>query len=119
MKILVCDDEEISLKVVQVALQDRTDEIVLARDGRQAMELLNKGNDFDLVITDIHMPHYNGDDILKLIREDQKKNTPIIMLSSDDGEEVIALALKQGVNEFIAKPLDAKDLIKKIGKYLK
>ena len=118
MKILVCDDEEVVLKVVQIALQDKNVEIVFARDGHQAMQLLKGSTHFDLIITDIHMPHYNGDDILKLVREEQKKDTPIVMLSSDGEEEVIAMALKQGVSDFIVKPVDAEKLMKKIKRFL-
>ena len=116
MTILVCDDEEIVLKAIEVVLKDKA-EIVLARDGRQALELLKSNLHFDLIITDIHMPHYNGDDVLKLVREDQKKDTPIVILSSDGEEEVIALALKQGVNDFIVKPVDSQKLMKAIGKF--
>jgi DNA-binding response OmpR family regulator len=65
------------------------------------------------------MPYHNGDEILKLVREEQQKKTPIIMLSSDGEEEVIALALKLGVNEFIKKPLDPDVLMKKVKKLLR
>jgi CheY-like chemotaxis protein len=119
MKILVCEDDQVVAKVIQVALQDDKAEIIFVKDGRQALKELNANNDFDLIITDIHMPYNNGDEILKLVREDQKKSTPIIMISSDTEEEVIALALKSGVNEFVAKPLDADKLKKKIRKLLK
>jgi CheY-like chemotaxis protein len=119
MRILVCDDEEVVLKVVQVALQYKNADVVLARDGREALQILRGGHHFDLIITDIHMPHYNGDDVLKLVREEQKKDTPIVMVSSDGEEEVIALAMKQGVNDFIVKPVDAEKLLKKIRKFLK
>lgn len=117
MTILVCDDDEVVLKVIRVALEAEKIATTLASDGRQAMDLLRIA-DFDLIITDIHMPYFNGEDILKLVREDQRKRTPIIMLSSDREEEVIALALKQGVNEFLVKPVNTKDLLKKIKKLL-
>lgn len=120
MKVLVCDDEEVVLKVVQVSLQGKGAEVTIAKDGRKALELLRaEDNHFDLIITDIHMPYHNGDDILHLVRHEQKRTTPIIMLSSDSEEEVIALALKQGVNDFIAKPIDTIKLMKKLTKYLK
>jgi CheY-like chemotaxis protein len=119
MRILVCDDEEVVLRVVQVALKDRNADVVFARDGREALQILRGDHHFDLIITDIHMPHYNGDDVLKLVREEQKKDTPIVMVSSDGEEEVIALALKQGVNDFIVKPVDAEKLLKKIKRFLK
>jgi DNA-binding response OmpR family regulator len=117
MKILVCEDDEVVLKTIEVALKDKA-EVVLVRDGRQAIEALKGDNSFDLIITDIHMPYYNGDDVLKLVREEQKKNTPIVMLSSDGEEDVIALALKQGVNDFIVKPLDTQKLLKKISRFI-
>ena len=91
----------------------------LASDGRQALKHLHENVHFDLIITDIHMPYHNGDEILKLVREEQQKKTPIIMLSSDGEEEVIALALKLGVNEFIKKPLDPDVLMKKVKKLLR
>jgi DNA-binding response OmpR family regulator len=64
------------------------------------------------------MPYFNGDDILRLVRVEQGKKTPIIMISSDTEEEVIALALRQGVNDFIKKPIDAISLEKRLRKFL-
>lgn len=118
MRVLVCDDEEVVLKVVQIALENKNAEVILARDGHQAIEILKSNTHFDLIITDIHMPHYNGDDILKLVREEQNKRTPIVMLSSDGEEEVIALALKSGVDDFIVKPVTAEKLLKKLSRFL-
>jgi CheY-like chemotaxis protein len=118
MKVLVCEDDVIVMKVIQVALENKNVEAVYAKDGEKALGLLKNKNDFDLVITDIHMPYYKGDDLLKLIREDQKKRTPIIMISSDNEEEVISLALRTGVNDFISKPLDPEKLEKVLAKYI-
>ena len=119
MKILVCEDDEIVVKVIQVALQGHPAEAVYVRDGRRAIELLREKNDFDLIITDIHMPYHNGDEILNLVRQEQKKTIPLIMVSSDTEEEVINLALKSGVTEFIEKPVDADKMKKKLKKYLR
>jgi len=118
MRILVCDDEEVVLKVVQLALQNKA-EVILARDGWEALQFLKNTAPFDLIITDIHMPHHNGDEILRLVRKEQKLTTPIVMLSSDGEEEVIAMALKEGVNDFIVKPVDEAKLLKKIKHFLK
>lgn len=119
MKILVCDDDEVVLGIIKLTLQNAGMEPYLAGDGREALRHLREHEHFDLIITDIHMPYHNGDEVLKLVREEQQKNTPIIMLSSDGEEEVIALALKLGVNEFITKPLDPTKLLKKIKKMVK
>jgi len=117
-RILVCDDDTIVHKVADVAFKAFDAQVVHARDGREAMEQVNSGIPFDLIIIDIHMPHHTGDEILRAVRDDQKKNTPIVMLSSDGEEEVIKMALKQGVNDFIVKPVDATRLIKKVRHFL-
>jgi len=117
-RILVCEDDILVLKVIEVSLEKENVQAIYLQDSRKAIQLLRE-NDFDLIITDIHMPYHNGDEILKLVREDQKKKTPIIMISSDTHEEVVALALKEGVNEFVKKPIDVTSFQKKIQKYLK
>lgn len=118
MKVLVCDDDEVMLRVAKIALQKLNAEVLYVTDGKEAFSHLKQHN-FDLIVTDIHMPFHNGDEILKFVREEQRKSTPIIMVSSDSQEEVISLALKSGVNDFIVKPIDADHLLKKIKKALK
>jgi len=117
-KILICDDDDAIVSMISFKLAgENVGEIFTARDGYQAMEQL-KGNDFDLVITDIHMPYHDGGEVLNLIRVEQKKTIPIIMLSSDAEEEVIALAKKQGVTEFIKKPIRSPNEVAKLVKKL-
>jgi CheY-like chemotaxis protein len=118
MKVLICEDNAIALKVVQVAMEELNFETVIAKDGRRALQLLEFQSDFDLIITDIHMPFQNGDEILNQVRTMEGKNTPIIMISSDADQDVIKMALKAGVNEFIEKPLDPKVLQQKVKKLL-
>ena len=117
MKVLVCEDDMIAHKVIEVALEKHNAEVIGVSDGRKALQFL-KENTVDLIITDIHMPYFNGDDVHRLVRQEQNKNTPIIMISSDTEEEVIALALKSGVNDFIKKPIDAVSLEKRLRKFL-
>src|SRR5687768_16799630 len=117
VKVLVCEDDHIVVKVIEIALQNKNAQTTFVKDGRKALDQL-RTNNFDLIITDIHMPFNNGDEVLKLVREEQKKRTPIIMISSDTEEEVIKLALKLGVDDFISKPIDTATLDKTLKKYL-
>jgi len=117
-KVLICEDDVVVLKVIQVVVENEKAQAIPLQDGGKALQYL-KENDVELIITDIHMPYHNGDEILKLVRDDQKKKTPIIMISSDTEEEVIKMALKLGVDEFIEKPIDAVKLQKKLKKYLR
>lgn len=119
MNVLVCDDDSVVIKLVELALKDKQVNLSIARNGQEGLNLLNERNDFDLIITDLHMPVRTGDDLLRLVREEQKKDTPIIMLSSDNEEEVIALAQKMGITDYIVKPITSEKLSKKLNKYLK
>jgi CheY-like chemotaxis protein len=117
-KILICDDDDAVLSMIRFKLiSENVGDVFTAQDGYQAMEQLKK-EDFDLVITDIHMPYHDGGEVLNLIRVEQKKTIPIIMLSSDSEEEVIALAKKQGVTEFIKKPIRSPNEVVKLIKKL-
>jgi DNA-binding response OmpR family regulator len=119
MKILVCEDDPIVAKVIQVALESLNVHAYWVKDGDKAFRLLKAPNDYDMIITDIHMPHYNGDQILSLVREEQKKDIPIIMISSDDAQEAIDLARKSGVNDYMVKPVNPEKLKEKVKKLLK
>lgn len=119
MKILVCEDDVVVAKVIQVALEPLNVHAYWVKDGDKAFRLLKSENDYDLIITDIHMPHHNGDEILSLVRNELKKQTPIIMISTDDAQEAINLALKSGVNEYMVKPVDPDKLQKNVKKLLK
>lgn len=118
-KVLICEDNEVELKVIKLALEGENVETVVATDGRKALKMLSEITDFDLIITDIHMPYHNGDEILQVVREHQRKSTPIVMISSDQEEEVIKLALKLGVNTFIGKPINPEVVRKKIKPFLR
>jgi len=118
MKVLICEDDLVVLKAILVALENEQVEAIPVKDGLLALEKLREDT-FDLIITDIHMPFHNGDDIIKLVREEQRKNTPIVMISSDAQDEVIQFALKQGVNDFVKKPIDPVSLQKRIQKFLR
>src|SRR4051812_48271538 len=110
MKILVCDDDEALISMIRFKItRDNLGEIVKAMDGREAMKLI-KDNEFDLIITDINMPFHSGLEITTYVREELKRNTPIIMLSADGPEDTVLHALKLGVNDFMTKPFSPADL---------
>ena len=117
MKVLICEDDPIVVTLLTIILRKKKIEPVCVTDGRQALQQLRE-NSFDLIITDIHMPYHNGDEVLSLVRNEQGKQTPIIMMSSDTEEEVINLALKLGVNYFLKKPLKETEVEKAIKKFI-
>jgi DNA-binding response OmpR family regulator len=117
-KILVCDDDPVSLSIVYTKFKNENfGEIVKAMDGKQGIDLIAE-NHFDLIITDLQMPLQTGLDLSIYVRKQQKKDTPIIILSSEGMESVVLEAFEIGVNDFVTKPFSVKELIDKAKKLL-
>ena len=118
MKILICDDDPALVSLIRFQLQDENiGELFIATNGEQAMKLADD-HAFDLLITDIHMPYYNGDDVMHLLKKKSKGQVKVIMMSADDEEEVKNLAKKQGVLHFFSKPFDVGVLVKIVKRLL-
>jgi DNA-binding response OmpR family regulator len=118
MKILICDDDEALISMIRFKLSRmELGELTKAMDGREAKRLLAAG-DFDLIITDIHMPFHSGLEITAFVREVLKKNTPIIVLSAEGLEDTVLQAFAIGANDFITKPFSPAELAVRVKRIL-
>lgn len=118
MKILVCDDDEALVSMIRFKLtRENLGEVIKANDGKEAKALLQE-QDFDLVITDIHMPYHSGLEITNLIRNELKKSTPIIVLSAEGLENTVLQAFEIGANDFITKPFSPAELAVRVKRIL-
>ena len=119
MQILVVDDFSTMRRIItNVLRQLGFDNIVEAEDGAKALHIL-EAESVDFVITDWNMPQMSGLDLLKAIRahdDASKKDIPVLMVTAEALQENIVLAAKEGVNNYIIKPFDAKTLANKIDK---
>ena len=79
--ILVIDDEDMVVDFLRSALAYLGYSVTVAHDGEEAIELINNGYNFDLVITDIMMPRMNGNGVAKHIRSSDKSETPIVAIT--------------------------------------
>ncbi len=115
-KILVVDDSEINLEVATRIFSKQGAIISTANNGIEALEWLDKnGLVIDVVLMDLQMPHLNGYEATKRIRQNPNlKNIPVIALSAGVLESQIKEALDVGVNDFITKPFNVDDAIKTI-----
>jgi DNA-binding response OmpR family regulator len=112
MLILIAEDDELILKTVEHKLKKEGYEVLIARNGKEAIDLV-KVTDVDLVISDIMMPFASGTEILAAIRS-LGKNIPVIMLSGLGQEEVVLDAFNLGAADFIVKPFSPIELILRI-----
>jgi DNA-binding response OmpR family regulator len=118
-KILVCDDDQVTLNVIVMKLRANSDwQITTAQDGQEAIASLSSET-FDLVITDMQMPFKSGIDVVTHIRKVQRLKTPIIILSSEGMEHIVIQAFELGVNDYMTKPCNAADLVIKVKALLK
>ncbi len=104
MKILVCDDDMLTLKAVEYRLKKDGHQVVTALDGSQGAEILRNGKDIDFLITDQHMPYFSGMELINLVRNEMNKDIPIIMLTRVGVEEIRKQAFEMGADEYITKP---------------
>lgn len=119
MEILFCEDDEAIVSMVRFKLtRENIGNVTNAADGRQAKQLLSENN-FDLVITDIHMPFHSGLEIVTYIRRDLQKDMPIIVLSAEGLEKTVLQAFDIGANDFITKPFSPAELVIRVKRLLK
>lgn len=105
-KALVVDDSLTMRNMVSVAMKKIGFDVVLAKDGVDAISML-EGKDVDVVITDINMPNMDGIELIRLLRESPKsKFTPILVLTTEGGENVKKAGKDAGATGWVVKPFN-------------
>jgi diguanylate cyclase (GGDEF)-like protein len=111
LKILIADDDALSLLYLQDALQDWGYAVQTTADGKSACDILQRPDAPLLAIIDGMMPGMNGIDVCRRIRETVKdRYIYLIMLTSRSETEFVVAAMNAGADDFIAKPFNADEL---------
>lgn len=112
VKILLVDDNP---KFLEDVLPYYGYEVTVANDGSRALEVLNSGKTFDLILLDIMMPKLNGWETLKQIRKSEVYGEiPVIMLTAVNEEQKMVKGLKIGADDYIIKPFVLPNLLARI-----
>lgn len=118
-KVLVVDDNPKNIQIIGNILKDANYMIGYATDGKQAIELLLKSNDYDLVLLDIDMPVMNGYDACISIRNIEiLKEIPVIFLTAFTDPQNIIKGFECGAQDYITKPYNAKELLERVNTHL-
>ena len=105
-KILVADDVRVNRLLMQRLLENLGHTVKLACDGSEALNLLYE-EEFDLVLLDLHMPEFNGDQVLRLMMSNRAfLHIPIIMVSACEETASIIRCLDMGASDYLTKPID-------------
>ena len=111
-KILVVDDERVSLSLIKFGLAAERYYIIMAHDGQEALQKFEEERP-DLIILDVQMPNMNGYEFMQELKQRQGiKTTPVIMVTSNETME--DLFLLEGVKAYFVKPVKLTELIEKV-----
>ena len=117
-KILFVDDEQNVLKALKRALRSLDCAVVLANNGADALARL-AADSYALVLTDMRMPVMDGLDMIEELRKQSlASQVPIVMITSEQGEDLKERARKLGVAEWITKPFGKELLNDTVKKFL-
>jgi CheY-like chemotaxis protein len=115
--VLLVEDNSLNQKLIGFMLKKHGMEEESCGNGAIAIELLRKKR-FDLVLMDVEMPVMNGYESTHFIRHELGLRVPIIALTAHTNEEERRKCLDAGMNDFLSKPVDEKELWNKIRKHL-
>lgn len=109
-KVLLVDDSMVFRKTMKNMLENLLYKVITVAHGEEALGMITAHPDLSLVITDYNMPVMNGLELTAEIRKEYTKTQLcIIAISSNNDEEVNALFLKQGANDYIKKPFSKEE----------
>ncbi|MFC1840905.1 response regulator, partial [Thermodesulfobacteriota bacterium] len=113
--ILLAEDNHVNQALAMELLNGRGHHVELAMNGLQAVEALEKGS-FDFILMDIQMPEMDGLEATKIIREKEtgSSHIPIIAMTAHAMQGDREKCLEAGMDEYISKPIKAKELFDKI-----
>ena len=111
-KVLIVDDDMRNIFALMNILEDKEVNVVVAKNGKEALQKLEENNTIDLVLMDIMMPEMDGYEAMKRIRKNKLfKQLPIIALTAKSMRGDRDKCIEAGANDYIAKPIDIEKLM--------
>jgi len=116
-KILVVDDSNTIRQQLAFALTRAGYEVIEAGDGREGLNQIAGNPDIAMIICDVNMPKMNGLEMIEEIAKNKSSFAPVIMLTTEGGNELIERAKKSGAKGWLVKPFKPEqivDVVKKL-----
>ena len=115
-KILIVDDNDINVKIASRLLEGYKAEIDSAKSGQECIEKV-KNTKYDIIFLDHMMPEMDGVATLNVIKETTSVIPPVIALTANSYSGIREKYLAEGFNDYLAKPINFKDLNKLMHRY--
>ncbi|TNC83056.1 MAG: diguanylate cyclase response regulator [Oleiphilus sp.] len=109
-KVLVADDDPVTVLLLTKTLADWGYEVVQAEDGKQAWEALIHDKSIRLVIVDWRMPELDGIQLCQKLKADSERFYYVVMLTSNTGTDNLVKSIEAGADDFISKPFFPEEL---------
>jgi CheY-like chemotaxis protein len=120
--ILLVEDDKRDLELTLVALErsQLANEVIVVRDGAQALDYLMREGDFAgrqegnpaVILLDLKLPKVNGLEVLQKVRSTQRlRSIPVVMLTSSQEESDVVRSYELGVNAYVVKPVEFKQFV--------
>jgi CheY-like chemotaxis protein len=120
MSVLIVDDSQISAKIMEVTLRKRGYETLYAQNGKQALQILERRGDLEVVITDLIMPDMEGLELLAKIRSiPDFCGLPVVLCSVAADEDKVRKAASLGCRHYLVKPVNPSVLIERVEEAIK
>lgn len=111
MRVLIAEDDPVTCRLLEVGLSKLGYEVIVARNGIEAWQIMQSKEAPQLVILDWVMPGIDGIEVCLLVRKQAKEPYAyIIMLTSKDRKEDIVAGIEAGADDYITKPFDQHEL---------
>jgi len=111
VRILIAEDETVSRRVLKMTLESWGHEVIEARDGAVALQILQNDSPPKLAILDLSMPEMDGIKVCKQVRQNSSATpTYIILLTANTRKELIVTGLEAGADDYVTKPFDTDEL---------
>jgi diguanylate cyclase (GGDEF)-like protein len=118
-RVLVADDDSATRTLIDMALQDAGYDCVLAADGQSALKQARAIRP-DLIVLDVGMPLLSGDDVHRELRRDPRtRYIPVVFVTAKRTTGEMAARLRNGADDYIAKPFDIDELVARIASALR
>ncbi len=119
LTVLMVEDEEDTASLLKFLLERASYQVVHAKDGGQAQELISTMAPPDIVLLDVMLPFLSGLQVLTVIRKREGwKKVPIVMLTADGSEHDIKRALENGANDYMIKPFNPRELTSRLKRFV-
>lgn len=116
--VLIVDDEPFNIEVLEQALDGTDYQVVTASNGKEALEKIQSEQP-DLILLDLMMPIMDGFTVLAKVKDDPMlRDIPVIIVSAENDSKSVVKGIKQGAEDYLTKPVDTAQFVKKVKDFL-